>query len=296
MILVDHTEPRWQNRYVRTHAAAGRENGAATYSRELVKYQVPVIEDWLKNNGLSGVVSTCPLLSQTGEPPMEKCDVAIQYLHTYTREDPTREARHVVAFTGSRAKRTIFITSYKILEYELAAAGFDVLYIPASVDVGQVRAAAAGVEKHGEKRVIYFGNATPARAKMAETLRSAFNRLGWQFDIISRGLFNGREIVDQKTAWRKIAAYEYGIGVGRCALEMGALGLKVMVAGSRFGGIITSEHQWWEKLEANLSGANVTFSHDPRVCIRHFDKALIHTFDCNDAAQVLNEKLKQFKV
>jgi hypothetical protein len=152
------------------------------------------------------------------------------------------------------------------------------VWLPMSVDTRRIRRfAATPSKKYGEGRVIYFGNVRSKRRKRTvKRLRREFARKGWKMDIISKGrLNNGKKYPTQGRALREVGKYGYGIGIGRCAQEMLAMGMKVMVAGSGFGGIMASESDWQAQLETNINGAARTFDDNVGHCIDCFRRSIL---------------------
>lgn len=253
--VIDHTDPDWHARYMRR----GRENGAATYSREIVAHHVPVWEQQLPDGS---VVSTCPLLVDAElEAP-----TVVQYLHTYSYHQPLRQAELVASHLTGRADRVVFVTAYRSLHALLTLAGHEALFVPMTVDTGRVRAAASPEPLHPERRVLYFGNITrPKRALFAQ-VNQAFESRGWIVDVCSDGWLEGRHL-SQRAAWAAASRYRFGIGVGRCALEMMALGLHVLVAGAELGGLATTPDEHAAQWATNYNGRVTTFDRDLRVCV-----------------------------
>lgn len=268
LTLIDHTEPGWADRYNRSHTRYGRENGAATYSRDIVRWHIP---EWERLLPAGSVVSTCPLLTGLDvEGP-----VAVQYLHTFVRDNPLGPIRDIAAHLAGRCDRVVFVTAYRALHALVRKAGMESVFVPMTVDVDTVRSAAVGVERFdpGEKRAVYFGNVTGSRKPEFERARMAFTRAGWSLDVISGGWFEGRAI-RQREAWAAAARYRYGVAVGRCALELHALGLRVMYSGAGFGGIAVDEQDWAVQEGTNWAGGTTTFDRDPGLCIGAFQRAM----------------------
>jgi hypothetical protein len=266
IVVVDHTEPTWLARYT----AKGRENGAATYSRDILAHQVPAWEHILPAGSL---VSTCPLLTGmdvSGE-------VAVQYLHTYSYSDPLRHARDVSAWMGGRCSRLVFVTAYRSLQAQLERAGFEALFVPMTLDSTDVRVPADDTRFDG-RRVVYFGNVTQPKVTEHQRIVRVLRRHGWAVEVISNSAIRGKRLT-QAEAWRVVSRYRYGVGVGRCALEMQALGLRVLLSGARFGGLVTSELEWVVQRGTNWNGRVVTFDRDPDVCVEAFDLALVRPPD-----------------
>lgn len=255
MLVLDHTEREWSQRY----AASGRENGAATYSREIVEHHLPVWRDVLPDDSL---VSTCRLLDQPDLIPDVR--MVVQYLHTYPYDRPFDPVRRVRSAAGDRA--VVFVSAYRSFVHRIRAAGERAIHVPMAVDPRPL----AGIDRsvvHGHGRAVYYGNVTRPKQRVHQSLVRAFRRAGWTLDTISNR--------DQRSAWAAVAAYQYGVGVGRCALELMELGVQTMIAGAEFGGLITTPGEFDTQLATNLNGRVVTFDRSPAACIAAFDLSLV---------------------
>lgn len=287
--VIDHNEPIWGTRYNN----GNRENGAATYSRDIVAYQIPVLEKVLDHRDIKVLVSTCPMLHQIDQSLLPKsADMAIQYIHTYPYDKLLKYVKEVIATSKKFTYRMIFITAYKQLHKQIVAAGGNSIFVPMSIDTRKVRESIEGVQKRNfgkEKHAIYFGNVTTLKGSTFEKTRDAFKLAGWKLDYISDSKFNGQgERLTQDEAWRRIAQYEYGVGVGRCALEMMSMGLKVMISGAEFGGLMTDESEFEAQLNSNLNGRIITFNRDILTCVKLFDLSITNkTSDSRDAEEWL---------
>ena len=206
MIVFDHTDPEWHNRYSRL----GRTNGAFTYSQDICKWHIPI---WRKLLGPNDTIATCSKVQ----------DATIQYLHERSHVDLSYRTK-------------LFVTTYRDLADSLGPRG---LWLPNTID-------ASVVPTHRPvKNWVYYGN-------LVKHKRTAFDKLaGMQFDIVAG-------VKDQQAALREVAQYRYGIGVGRCALEMMAIGLKVLLFGKDFGGVILSEDDFRHQQAANFNGNVIT--------------------------------------
>lgn len=150
--------------------------------------------------------------------------VTVQYLHerTQPRLDP---------------RTRLFVTTYKDISDTLGPRG---LWLPNLIDKDTMPSA----RPDRAKGWVYFGNLVgPKRAAVAaiEALRPVF--------------VSG--VKDQEAALSQVSQHRLGIGVGRCALEMMALGMPVMIFGKALGGLILSEEDFRRQSEANFNG-NVT--------------------------------------
>lgn len=266
--IFDHTESNWSDRYNRHD----RENGAATYSRDLVKYQVQL---W---DHESMVLSTCPLLSQIDDVP--EAELFVQYLHTYAYEQPLHAVREIINATRLKCRRIVFVTAYNSFHLTMQRAGIESVFIPMTIDAEAVRSKKAPHDTQ-PKAVIYFGNVMPAKERAFREIRAEFRKYGWRFDVLSHNRLNGEPIGDQDVH-EIVQNYDYGIGVGRCALEMMALGLKVMISGIEFGGLMVNEHDFQVQTMTNMNGRITTFDRQISRCIDCFDDAIVRTNDIQE--------------
>lgn len=262
-MVIDHNETRWAARFNRKHHT----NGAATYSREIVEHHIPVWQQLLPEDA---VISTCPLMTGMNVSG----SVAVQYLHTYSYADPLKQIRQVYDNQTLRFDRVIFVTSYKALYERAKRVGYDAVYVPMVVDPDPVRRMAVPEDRrYGSKRALYFGNVTAPKLPEYLAITKTFADAGWTVDLVSKNKF-GSQPVTQEDSWRIASRYRYGIGVGRCALEMMALGLKVMISGAHFGGLITTPEELSVQQGTNFNGRVTTFDRDYLACIENMDISL----------------------
>lgn len=191
MIVLDHTDPSFSDRA----AKHGRTNGAITYSRDIVKWHVPV---WQALLGAEDVVATCAI-----EPR-----ATVQYLHERT-------------YAGLSSETKLFVTPWKDLADALGKRG---LWLPNCVDEDILP------EHRPTKGWVLYGNTAGTRVSaIRKRVMDVAERYG--IDVVSG-------VGDQRDALEMVSRYRYGIGVGRCAIEMMAIGLKVLFFGNNFGGAI----------------------------------------------------------
>ena len=146
-------------------------------------------------------------------------DATVQYVHERTHVD-----------LSSRTK--LFVTTYRDLADILGPRG---LWLPNTIDTDVLPLWSP------EKDWVYYGNVIGPK-------KIAFDRLQTlKFDVIAG-------VGDQEEALQRVAKYRYGIGVGRCALEMMAMGMKVLIFGKDFGGIIRSGKDFKRQQAVNFNG------------------------------------------
>lgn len=259
MKVLDHTDPEWSRRVTRI-------NGALTYSKDLVKYQLPKWEDVLTEDD---VISTCPKFSDSSL--MGVYNVAVQYLHSYPYYGAVQHVERILWNKKFRCEKLIFVTAYKQFERELEAAGLNAVYVPMAIDTDALTQYKA--EKTEENKIIYFGNIVHNKLRVYNHLKRYCQMAGYAVDLISHSLYNGVWTISREEALAKIATYKYGIGVGRCAQELMTLGVKTIVAGQKFGGIITSPEDYKEQLRTNINGRIVTHVDNMQTCIDDIEKS-----------------------
>lgn len=272
IITIDHTNESWQQRYLKH----GRENGAATYSREIVKHQLPI---WDKVAPDSTVVSTVKLLDHTSDIP-DSATVVVQYLHRYPYGDYEKDVRKVAKAAAGR--RTIFVVAYKQFADILRHKGYEAIYIPMTVDAKEIRLLASEGKTRGSSKFIYFGNLLHGKQHVYPSIKRDLEQKGFTVDTIADNRFNGGQVLSQKEAWATIAEYKYGIGVGRCALEMYALGLRVLIIGGQFGGIVKDRADFEAQLHTNFNGRVITYDRELNACLYGLHGSATYTSDIHE--------------
>ncbi len=261
MIVFDHKFPEWRRRYNRLR----HENGANTYSRDLVRHQIPHWQKWADNQNKRVILSTCPLLSRVNHK-IKEADIIVQYLHTYPYLEPLNVIRKYCEKV--KAKRIMFLTAYKAYEKLMTGSGFEAYFVPMTIDARLLPTMKP--MRHPDK-ILWFGRIDDSKKKVYRELSElCANR--FEFDTIANSRFNRRKI-SQSEAWQIASNYKYGVGVGRCALEMYALGLKVLVAGVKVGGLVMNENDYQLQSETNFNGRYHTFSDDLEECLENLNNS-----------------------
>jgi hypothetical protein len=128
---------------------------------------------------------------------------------------------------------------------------FDIRLITQSIDLSSVP------KPHPNKKgIVYFGNSYHDKTVI-------MNHLKKENDIE----YVGDMKQPQKEVLDYVNKFEVGIGVGRCALEMLAMGMKVIIAGSRYGGYINDDislekHLYWNCNSAHYCNTRGGFDTD----------------------------------
>lgn len=256
MRVLTHEAESWRTRNRFT-------NGAGTYSRDIAESQ---LAHWQQAFGDRDVlVSTCARVcdlweSETGEDAPE---LIIQYLHTFPYKDPIAYVKDIISSSRfTDASKWVFVTSYRAYADLMRLHGLNAAYVPMMINRSLVPAGINDVE-----RAVWFGNIYENKKQMFEQIRRAFNRAGILLTVITKGMVNSKREVTQEGAFELIRHYTYGIGVGRCALEMYTMGLKVLVAGAEFGGLVMNDADALVQERTNYNGRVLTWNRSIEDCI-----------------------------
>lgn len=286
--IFDHnTHQSWNALYKSRHESVNRTNGGYTYSQDIVKYHVPVIKEILDNQTTYKNIFICSVQMPENELLIANPDLVICYLH----ESLQREYPRCMEFLSRYKGKTVFITSRANLCEKLNENGMTAILLPMAIDI-QAIAKFAQSEKYADKRVIYFGNRYLGKGIGYESTKNSFLKKGWTFDTISNNKLNDVEGLTREQVLKTVAKYQYGIGEGRCVLEMNALGLKTLICASKNQGIFIDEIDFDMQKRNNFSDGKIwTFSPDINNCIEYFDKAIVKTVDIQDILPILKTEL-----
>lgn len=257
--IFDHTYHKWRN-------DAAKANGAVTYSTDLTEYQIPKWKQHLpKDKDI--IISTASRLSAIMRQDMRQdhYDIAIQYLHTYPYANSMKYIEDIVEGSPFKADKWIFITAYKTYEMLMNSRlddGYHAVHIPMSIDTHKL----PNLSHSAKDALLYFGNIYSSKNTAYEALETYCKRNGIWMDTISFGKFNGHQPVTQEEIWDIAKTYKYGAGVGRCALEMMGIGLKLIVCGAEFGGIMLNEQDWKAQHATNVNGRIITTDRTFEIC------------------------------
>lgn len=264
--IIDHTAASWAKR-------VRYQNGAITYSRDIVNSQSQNWIDFFEGSTQNILISTCPRVHELhpSEIDFDHLDLVIQYLHAYPYDDPIAYVREIDQNIKSRFKgcNIIFISAYKAYAQLLSVSGFPTVYVPMSIDTALLSDYVDNQSPRCDDRIIWFGNLYKGKSNLYSKLKHYLLDAGYKLDIISKGLFNDNQKVSQELAWTMISNYKYGIGVGRCALEMYHLGLKVVIAGAKFGGLLASDNDFEVQQSTNFNSRLITYDRDPASVLKY---------------------------
>lgn len=275
MIVYNNSEPEWRDRRYRLN----RVNGAETYGAEIEKFQIPIWRELSDDI----TVSTTNLLSNMENPILSGTNV--QYLHTYPIDDPQKQFRAVLGITTD----PIFVTSYMGLHAAIQQAGYRSIFIPMTIDDTNIPKQV----ENPKNAFIWYGNITSDKWHTFGKLLRYFDSIGVQFDWISNNRFRDKgPKLSQQECWDIISQYKYGVGVGRCYMEMAAMGLKCIIAGNDIGGIVTSEYEHRRQVDTNYNARYHTFSKDLRTLLENIDDAIPMYESIHDNLDLIRERIQ----
>jgi len=231
--------------------------GAVTYSEDILATQKGRWESFIgeKESGKNITIATCLPNKKTTARKIDT-DLLIQYLHRYRYTNPLQVSRDIASQNES-----VFITAYKAMKARLINDGHRAVFVPM-----MIRKPPFFDEEKYSDRIIWFGSLFSTKMPMFRLMKEKTKHHGLQMDVISKGQFNGTPI-DRERTFRILSKYRYGIGVGRCALEMYALGIRVIIAGDEFGGIVCNPVDHAAQHGTNFNGRITTFDRDMDSCI-----------------------------
>lgn len=288
-IIYDHeTHPIWMPVYRAKFEALGKTNGAYTYSQDIKNYHLSTImREIAKTEYEYTLISTVGRLSPGIVPP--ETQLIIYYLHENTLREIPRIKELISWYKG----KIIFITARIETVREIQKLGISAIHLPLSIETSAL-AKYAKKRKYTGKRVIYFGNKYLGKDGAYDATRAAFESDGWQWDEISNNQFNGGERLSRREILKILANYKYGVGEGRCYLEMNALGIKTFISCARTMGLITNEEEFEKCKLGNFSVWNgYTFSNDLKICVANMDKILIKSHNVLEVLPMLKEQISQ---
>lgn len=224
--FINHeNSPEWTERNQKLRES---ENGAVTYSRGITKHYEPVFRRYFENGERH--VLLCSVISEKTPPSFPDYDLIFVFLHQcHSRYQPVLETARNFVNQNPQAQ-VVFIVWHEGCQADLQAAGFNAEFVPMAIDLEEIRAAKVKVPKYND-RIIYFGNLRGVKLGNFQYFKQEAEQLGVHVDKISGCIFNDDR--DHKLSRAEVLMllqhYKYGVGVGICAHEMAALGLKVIL-------------------------------------------------------------------
>ena len=287
--IYDHnTHPIWAEHYKKNFLALGITNGAYTYSIDIVKYHLPIIIEILKqqNKYKNILISTVTMVNEDIIPL--DTDLIIEYVHESVERDLPKILKN--QWLGIKF---IYITTRVDIFETLSVRDISCILIPMAIDTSLFTKYAKS-EKYDDKRVIYFGNKYLGKGRHYKNTKTAFIYKGWKFDSICYNVFNDEIKLNREQVLDTVSKYRYGIGEGRCVLEMNAMGLKTLICAGGNQGLMMNDNDFNIQKQHNFSDGKIfTFSDNLNECIESFDKAVIKTLDVHGVLPDLKKQLEE---
>lgn len=152
-------------------------------------------------------------------------EYVVRILHSGEKQEPVED------LNWFDKDRILYITQYKDQADFLQECGYNAYYVPMRIRVDGLPS------KSGNSKAVYFGNVYENKEETLRLIKSVCD-----VDVVSFGRLNDGDVVmDRSECLDVVSGYSFGIGVGRCALEMVAMGMPVLVAGKNVGGMLASQ-------------------------------------------------------
>jgi hypothetical protein len=283
LVVFDHRYKAWDEKRTKV-------NGAYTYSMDIEKFYLPHI----KNLGKRTIVSTAPPFNFCDyEAPLDDCELAVQFFHKYPylETDKSYMVEKVLNWLKIRGfgGKLVIVTSYKSFADYLTIKypQITTVFFNMVVDVTDLP-----IKKEDARhRGIWFGNSYSKKDTYKKNICSEFNRNNYPLDLIQDGHYNYNPL--SSDPHEILSHYTWGVGVGRCALEMLAIGLNVMVSGEHFGGIVSSYDDLFTQSNTNFNGRQITYDRDMFVCANKLINTTESLINPQVVRQVINEWINQ---
>lgn len=223
--LINHlNSPIWtdKNKHLKQ-----KSNGARIYSIAITKYYWPIFQQVFAEQPSNVVLIT--VTSEGKAIQFKEFDRIFLFMHecNYLKQPTIARAKRF-AQANPQAHCT-FIVWNEATALAMQANGLDSMFVPMAIDVDEIHAAYDPTIKKANKKLIYFGHLRSTKLLYYKFFVEEANKLGWHVDLISDNRFNNGMVLTRPQILQVLQHYNYGVGVGQCAHEMAALGLKVIL-------------------------------------------------------------------
>lgn len=228
--LINHdNSPGWTEKNRRL---AQQSNGAKIYSQAITKYYWSVFQEMFEKSKENVALVTVTLESQPQR--FKGYDKIFIFLHECNwQKQPVIARAKAIAAANSKAQ-VIFIVWHEDTADKLAINGLNAIFVPMAIDLEEIEQnRLKHVEKY-QRRILWFGHLRTIKKPYFKYFVIQANKMGWQVDYISNNRLNGNIPLTRPQVLQTIQRYKYGVGVGQCAQEMAAYGLKVILYAYNF--------------------------------------------------------------
>lgn len=224
--LINHlNSPGWTEKNAKLRQSS---NGAKIYSEAITKWYWSVFEEVFKDSEEEVLLLT---VTTEGTPQQfKKYKRIFLFMHECNfYKQPTIARAKRFAIMNPQARVT-FIVWNEATAVQLKINNLDSMFVPMAIDLKEIKDAIDPNVAKFDRKIIWFGHLRRKKMPYFEYFKEEANRLGWTVDYISDNKFNGEgEELTRPQILRMLQYYKYGVGVGQCAHEMAALGLKVIL-------------------------------------------------------------------
>lgn len=206
----------------------GLQNGAKTYSEAITKWYWPVFHNWFKDSEDNIAVIT--VTTENNPIRFSKFNKIYLFLHecSYMRQPTVSRARRFKEINNQAD--VIFIVWSETTAKAMQKQGLRTIFLPMAIDLQELSRYRSHPGHKFDNRIIYYGNLRGSKRPYVTYLITKAHELGWEVDYISDNAFNGDSVkLSREEIFYAIQQYKYGAGVGICAHEMSAFGLKVFL-------------------------------------------------------------------
>lgn len=228
--LINHdNSPGWTEK---NHRLSNNNNGAKIYSQAITKYYWPVFQEMFKDSEEKVALVTVTLESKPQK--FKSYDKLFIFLHecNWQKQPVITRAKDIT--TMNPKAKIVFIVWHEDTAHWLQMNGMKSIFIPMSIDLEEINKHRIPNIKKYNRRLLWFGHIRNVKRPYFEYFVSQANKMGWQVDYISDNRLNGNTPLTRGQILNTIQKYKYGVGVGQCAQEMAAYGLKVILYAYNF--------------------------------------------------------------
>lgn len=287
--LFNHeNSPVWTEKNQRLN----QQNGAKTYSEAITNWYWPIFQRQFQARDEKVALVTVTAENQAVSFP--GYDRIFIFLHecTASRQPVIARAKKIIA--ANRKARVTFVVWNEDTAKLMIRQQIDAIFLPMAIDVHSLDRYRNPNQHKFNKRIIYYGQIRAVKRPYVTYLISKAHELGWEVDYISDNRLNGDSWkMSRQQVFELIQQYKYGAGVGICAAEMAALGLKVFLYAYNFkANCPYTEEQARYYVRNNLCSHEETNVLIPDV-IKNIDKLVpLHPVDVRDNANYLQKLLE----
>lgn len=225
--VIDHTNsPVWTEANQRLCGG----NGAVNYSKAIAAYYLPVFRELFQNDERR--VCMCTVTKESGIVKLPAYDLLFVFCHqcSWYRQNSVAWAKGFARVNPN----VVFIVWHEDYARVLEQNGLKAIFIPMGIDLKELEQYKRTPRWRHRRRIIWYGNIRPAKRPYFQHFKSECEKAGLHLDYISGDRLNGERWLSREEIMWELQNYRVGVGVGICAHEMAALGLKVILYSYNF--------------------------------------------------------------